>query len=68
MTDKRLTLKEAAQSAVRNHDVGRFGKVVDQLRTMGFDYESAAAFFHKTTGISRDEFETLSYEADQLGE
>jgi hypothetical protein len=66
MTDKRLTLKEAAQSAVKNHNVQRFSKVVDQLRTMGFDYESAAAFFHKTTGISRDEFESLSYEADEL--
>lgn len=66
MTDKRLTLKEAAQSAVKNHDVERFSKIVDQLRTMGFDYESAAAFFRKTTGISREEFETLSYEADHL--
>ena len=62
---KRLTLKEAAQKAIQTNDLVMFSKVVDQLRSMGFNYEDTQAFFAKTTGIDADTFEDLCYESDR---
>ena len=63
---KPKTLKEAAQIAVTTHNVAMFSRVVDQLRNLGFNYADTASFFAKTTGIDRDAFEGLAYEADSL--
>ena len=63
-----MTIKEAAQKAVQTHDIRMFGAVVDQLRTMGFDYKSTAEFFRKNTGIDAHTFESFCYESDSSGD
>lgn len=65
MTQPR-TIKEVAQIAIKTNDVRLFGRVVDQLRDMGFNYNDCVTFFVKNTGIDSDTFEMLSYESDSI--
>ena len=63
-----MTLKDACKKSVDSHDPVLAGKIVEQLRNMGFDYNSCASFFKRNAGIDTDTFESLMYEADSGGE
>lgn len=63
-----MTLKEAAQKAVKEQNYKMFGQVVEQLRTMGFNYDDSASFFKKNCSLDKDDFELFSYEADNVVE
>ena len=59
-----MTLKEAAQKAVRDQDYKMFGQVVEQLRSMGFNYDDSASFFKKNCSIDKEEYEKFCFGSD----
>lgn len=60
-------LKDVAKRAVEQHDVELFGRVVDQLRTLGLNYTQCAEYFQKHANIDQDQYESLCYECDTQG-
>lgn len=63
-----MRLKEAAQKAVQEENYKMFGQVVEQLRSMGFNYDDSASFFKKNCSLEKEDFELFSYEADSVVE
>ena len=66
LLEKKMTLKEAAKKAVQEQNYKMFAQVVEQLRSMGFNYEDAASFFKKTCSLDKEEFELFCYGADSV--
>jgi len=59
-----MTLKEAAKKAVQEQNYKMFGQVVEQLRSMGFNYDDSASFFKKNCSIDRVEYEKFCFGAE----
>lgn len=63
----KLTLKQATAKALQHHDIATLSKIIDQLRSMGWTYESVQKWMEDRFAVDKDTFEGYCYEIDSLG-
>ena len=64
-----MKLGQAIKQAVARLDAAAVGRIADRLRfSHRLTYEGTFQLFHKHTGISKQDFESLMYEADRDSE